>query len=79
MNIDGCDIPGFGYKCVGIPSKITPNDLHQQMCVLQVYKNFVEAVDAIDNGVSQFDCDTPARQVLWDKVPTRAPLHVPNY
>ena len=53
--------------------------INKCVCWLQVYKNFVEAVDAIDNGVSQFDCDTPARQVRWDKVPTRAPLHVPNY
>ena len=28
---------------------------------LQVYKNFVEGLDAIDNGVNQFDTDQPAK------------------
>ena len=28
---------------------------------LTVYKNFMEAVDAIDNGVNQYDTDKPAR------------------
>ncbi|XVF53330.1 hypothetical protein PTKIN_Ptkin05aG0090900 [Pterospermum kingtungense] len=30
---------------------------------LAVYKNFVEAVDAIDNGVNQYDVDQPPRYV----------------
>lgn len=32
-------------------------------CTLQVYKNFVEAVDAVDNGVNQYDAEGPPKCV----------------
>ncbi|CAH2064701.1 unnamed protein product [Thlaspi arvense] len=36
-------------------------DVHRLF--LAVYKNFIEAVDAIDNGIHQYDTDKPARYV----------------
>ena len=54
---DAATQPGVCYDCL----LLLPDAGTMCLSRLQVYKNFVEAVDAIDNGVNQFDCDTPAR------------------
>jgi uncharacterized UPF0160 family protein len=54
------------YKHFGrdiIAAKMTlPVDHPDVMTVyLEVYKNFIEAVDAVDNGVNQYDTDAPSK------------------
>jgi urease accessory protein len=39
-----------------------PNDqVMLDILYKKIYENFVEALDAIDNGVSQYDTDAPAK------------------
>lgn len=64
---------GFGVLCAGLVYKHYGKEIiasymklpvehpDVQAVHLQVYKNFIEAVDAVDNGVNQFDTDSPPK------------------
>ncbi|KAJ4841241.1 hypothetical protein Tsubulata_022378 [Turnera subulata] len=59
---------GLVYKHYGteiIAKELRLEEEHPDVCrlFLAVYKNFVEAVDAIDNGVNPYDTDQPPRYV----------------
>eukprot|EP00775_Hariotina_reticulata_P003641 gene3641-3902_t len=53
----------FGKEILADTLKLPLDHPDVTTVYLQVYKNFIEAVDAIDNGVNQFDCDSPPRYV----------------
>lgn len=58
--------PGLVYKhhgpdIVASLMKLPTEHGDVQAVLLQVYKSFIEAVDAVDNGVNQYDTDKPAR------------------
>lgn len=48
--------------------KLTVDHPDVQTVYLQVYKNFIESVDAIDNGITQYDTDAPARSAVQQHV-----------
>ncbi|XP_028099547.1 UPF0160 protein MYG1, mitochondrial-like isoform X6 [Camellia sinensis] len=59
---------GLVYKHYGleiIAKELHLDEGHQDVypLYLAVYKNFIEAVDAIDNGTNQYDTDQPPRYV----------------
>ncbi|KAG5229505.1 UPF0160 protein [Salix suchowensis] len=59
---------GLVYKQYGaelIAKEFQLNEGHQDVheLFLAVYKNFVEAIDAADNGINQYDTDQPPRYV----------------
>ncbi|CAN1812851.1 MYG1 exonuclease [Linum perenne] len=52
----------YGEKILAKEVQLVPqSDLH--MLYLAIYKNFVEAVDAVDNGTNQYDSDRHPRYV----------------
>jgi len=51
----------FGREVVAARLGLAEGDKDLDDIYLRVYKSFVEAVDAIDNGVNQYDSDVPAR------------------
>nr|CAD1819036.1 unnamed protein product [Ananas comosus var. bracteatus] len=59
---------GLVYKHYGkeiIAKELQLDEDHQdvQRLYLAVYKNFIEAIDAIDNGINQYDTDQPPKYV----------------
>ncbi|KAB5524067.1 hypothetical protein DKX38_021816 [Salix brachista] len=67
---------GLVYKQYGaelIAKEFQLNEGHQDVheLFLAVYKNFVEAVDAADNGINQYDTDQPPRYVNNTSLPQR--------
>ncbi|KAJ6867993.1 hypothetical protein NC651_033130 [Populus alba x Populus x berolinensis] len=59
---------GLIYKHYGaeiIAKELQLNEGHQDVheLFLAVYKNFVEAIDAADNGINQYDIDQPPKYV----------------
>eukprot|EP00878_Enallax_costatus_P019264 GHUV01020320.1.p1 GENE.GHUV01020320.1~~GHUV01020320.1.p1 ORF type:complete len:227 (+),score=47.31 GHUV01020320.1:702-1382(+) len=59
----------FGKELIASMMKLPLDHPDVQIVYLQVYKNFIESVDAIDNGVKQYDTDAPARSVWVASVP----------
>lgn len=57
----------FGKELIANMMKLPLDHPDVQTVYLQVYKNFIESVDAIDNGVNQYDTDAPARLVVGNK------------
>eukprot|EP00879_Flechtneria_rotunda_P019538 GHRR01020525.1.p1 GENE.GHRR01020525.1~~GHRR01020525.1.p1 ORF type:complete len:268 (+),score=60.79 GHRR01020525.1:193-996(+) len=53
----------YGREIVAAAMNLPVDHSHVEAAYLQLYKSFIEAVDAIDNGVNQFDCDTPPKYV----------------
>ncbi|KAF8072761.1 C27H6.8 [Scenedesmus sp. PABB004] len=53
----------YGREIVAAAMKLPEGHADVEAAYLAVYRSFMEAVDAIDNGVSQFDTDAPARYV----------------
>lgn len=51
----------YGKDLIANMMKLPADHPDVQTVYLQVYKNFIEAVDAIDNGVKQYDTDAPTR------------------
>jgi uncharacterized UPF0160 family protein len=51
----------YGRDIIASHMKLPVDHPDVQTVYLEVYKNFIEAVDAVDNGVSQFDTDSPAK------------------
>ncbi|CAN1325021.1 MYG1 exonuclease [Linum perenne] len=52
----------YGEQILAKEVQLVPqSDLH--MLYLAIYKNFVEAVDAVDNGINQYDSDRHPRYV----------------
>ncbi|KAH7686885.1 Metal-dependent protein hydrolase protein [Dioscorea alata] len=59
---------GLIYKHYGreiIAKELQLDETHEDVnhVYLAVYKNFVEAIDAIDNGINQYDTDQPPKYV----------------
>ncbi|XP_019189053.1 PREDICTED: UPF0160 protein-like [Ipomoea nil] len=59
---------GLVYKHYGTEIVAKEVQLHEEhpdvhRLFLAVYKNFIEAVDAVDNGINQYDIDQPPRYV----------------
>lgn len=67
---------GLVYKRYGkeiISKELQLDEGHQdvQRLYLAVYRSFVEAIDAIDNGISQYDTDQPPKYVNSTSLSTR--------
>ncbi|KAF4351082.1 hypothetical protein F8388_013187 [Cannabis sativa] len=59
---------GLVYKHFGkeiIAKELQVNEEHPDVfrLFLAIYKSFMEAIDAVDNGINQYDTDQPARYV----------------
>eukprot|EP00889_Picochlorum_renovo_P005363 jgi/Picre1/32393/NNA_007739.t1 len=53
----------FGKEIVRKEMGVSANEEDIQAVYLQVYKSFMEAVDAIDNGVNQYESSQPPRYI----------------
>ncbi|MBA0616085.1 hypothetical protein Godav_016163 [Gossypium davidsonii] len=53
----------FGKEIIAKELQLGEDHLNVQRLFLAIYKNFMEAIDAIDNGINQFDTDKPPRYV----------------
>ncbi|CAI9093396.1 OLC1v1028894C2 [Oldenlandia corymbosa var. corymbosa] len=53
----------FGKEIIARELNVDEEHPDVQRLFLAVYKSFMEAIDAIDNGINQYDTDLPARYV----------------
>ncbi|KAB2014118.1 hypothetical protein ES319_D09G203300v1 [Gossypium barbadense] len=53
----------FGKEIIAKELQLGEDHPNVQRLFLAIYKNFMEAIDAIDNGINQFDTDKPPRYV----------------
>ncbi|CAF1707846.1 unnamed protein product [Brassica napus] len=53
----------YGLEIIAKELQLDQKHTDVQRLFLAVYKNFIEAVDAIDNGIHQYDTDQPPRYV----------------
>lgn len=53
----------YGKEIVATLSGLAQDDPQCHDVYLAIYKNFMEAIDAIDNGINQYDTDAPPRYV----------------
>ncbi|CAL1366447.1 unnamed protein product [Linum trigynum] len=53
----------YGAHIIAKELQLDEGDSDVHRLYLSIYKNFVEAVDAVDNGINQFDSDKPPRYV----------------
>ncbi|KAF8030577.1 hypothetical protein BT93_E2879 [Corymbia citriodora subsp. variegata] len=53
----------FGKEIIAKELQVDENHPDVHRLYLAVYKSFVEAIDAVDNGISQYDTDQPPRYV----------------
>ncbi|CAL8464428.1 g3963 [Coccomyxa elongata] len=53
----------FGLDIIAKLMTLTKDDEQVKKVYLAVYKHFMEAIDAIDNGVNQWDVDTPPKYI----------------
>ncbi|CAI0452558.1 unnamed protein product [Linum tenue] len=51
----------YGAHIIAKELQLDEGDSDVHRLYLSIYKNFVEAVDAVDNGINQFDSDEPPR------------------
>ncbi|WIA08794.1 hypothetical protein OEZ85_008216 [Tetradesmus obliquus] len=54
----------YGRDVIASHMKLPADHPDVETVYLEVYKNFIEAVDAVDNGVNQFDTDSPAKYIV---------------
>lgn len=54
----------YGRQIIAAHMKLPADHADVETAYLQVYRNFIEAVDAVDNGVSQYDTDQPAKYLI---------------
>lgn len=53
----------YGREIVAVAAGLPADHTDVQAVYLTVYKNFMEAIDAIDNGINQWDSDSPPKYV----------------
>lgn len=53
----------FGKEIIGKELQLGEGHPDVQRLFLAIYKSFMEAIDAIDNGINQYDTDKPPRYV----------------
>ncbi|XWS61540.1 hypothetical protein CRYUN_Cryun07bG0134000 [Craigia yunnanensis] len=53
----------FGKEIIAKELQLGEDHLDVHRLFLAIYKSFMEAIDAIDNGINQFDTDKPPRYV----------------
>ncbi|KAJ4811952.1 UPF0160 protein [Rhynchospora pubera] len=53
----------YGKEIIAKELQRDESDLDVQRLYLAIYKSFIEAIDAIDNGVNQYDTDQPPKYV----------------
>ncbi|XP_039058934.1 MYG1 protein-like [Hibiscus syriacus] len=53
----------FGKEIIAKELRLCVDHPNVHRLFLAIYKNFMEAIDAIDNGINQFDTDKPPRYV----------------
>jgi len=61
----------FGREIVGQLLGLTADSPNLETVYLAVYKNFVEGLDAIDNGINQYPGDEAARYINNTHLPSR--------
>eukprot|EP00928_Gymnodinium_smaydae_P074383 TRINITY_DN57442_c0_g1_i1.p1 TRINITY_DN57442_c0_g1~~TRINITY_DN57442_c0_g1_i1.p1 ORF type:complete len:382 (+),score=51.78 TRINITY_DN57442_c0_g1_i1:46-1146(+) len=61
----------FGKEIVASALKLPEDDSTVEKIFLKVYKNFVEAVDGIDNGIDQWESNAPPRYLDSTRLSTR--------
>lgn len=53
----------FGKEIIAKEMKVDEEHADVQRIFLAVYKSFMEAIDAVDNGINQYDTDQPPKYV----------------
>lgn len=61
----------FGKEIIANLLKTTVDDARIEILWLKLYKEFIEAIDAIDNGISQYPTDVPPRYRVRTDVSAR--------
>ncbi|KAJ7562986.1 hypothetical protein O6H91_03G091700 [Diphasiastrum complanatum] len=54
----------YGREIVAKELKLDPEHADVERIYVSLYKNFVQAVDAIDNGENQYDTDLPPKYII---------------
>ncbi|KAK7350046.1 hypothetical protein VNO77_08097 [Canavalia gladiata] len=62
----------FGKEIIAKELKVDEEHQNVHYIYLAVYKSFMEAIDAIDNGINQYDTDQPPRYVNNTHLSSRA-------
>ncbi|KAF7791839.1 hypothetical protein EIP86_002863 [Pleurotus ostreatoroseus] len=61
----------FGQEIVANRLGVSIEDPKVMTLWLKLYKEYIEAVDAVDNGISQYDADVPARYRMRTDISSR--------
>ncbi|GJP85409.1 hypothetical protein CLOP_g15522 [Closterium sp. NIES-67] len=69
----------YGEEVVAALMGLPKDHAHVRKVYLAVYRSFMEALDANDNGINQFESDKPPRYVITTHLPARVGRFNPDW